>query len=218
MPRLREILPLLPHKGRVSGDVRCGFLAWTSRTRTRHSVEVDRAGVVSARENRASVSAAEEERPVRRRVLDAVEEFPGFHTRGVAQLAEVSPPLALYHLDTLEQLGVLLSFREGHFTRWFPSAPRPDLQGDEDRYWLAQLRVPMRRRILEVLLEQSPLRHRELLQHVPIGPSALSYQLQRLTDAGLVGPEPGTRCNIVLDEDRLQRLLKAWPPLPCEEY
>lgn len=152
---------------------------------------------------------------VRAHVHRAVEKYPGVHGRGVAQMAGCSPQLALYHLEALRGAGALVAFTDGGFVRWYPRHPLRPLN-EIDTIWLAHLRSPMRRRLVEVLLARPASRHAELLAHVDAAPSTVSYHLARLAAADIVVRDDDSGRWRVSEPARLARLLRDWPALPWD--
>jgi predicted transcriptional regulator len=124
----------------------------------------------------------------RRLVLDLVREKPGLHMREIARRLELSTSLVEYHLRALMGDEMINSMKEGGYRRFYPGDDLRDrikLTREQKRKLnLLRQKVPLE--IICLLLDTSPLQHREIGEQMDIGGSTLSYHLNKLVKAGLL--------------------------------
>jgi predicted transcriptional regulator len=118
----------------------------------------------------------------RERVLALLEREPGLHLREIPRRAGLSLNAVRYHLVKLEQEGVVVAYRTGHFLRWFLCQ---DLSPG-DLALISALRVRGQRRVLESLLAQGPCRFSSLEALTDLSPNSLAWYLRQLLREGLV--------------------------------
>jgi predicted transcriptional regulator len=158
---------------------------------------------------------AQDEATVRDRILGAVEQFPGIHFRGLCTNLQLSTALARYHLQALEQEKKVRAVEVGGFVRYFPTAGFRDLTAEERRA-LHVLRQARPLEIVLAMLEFGPMQHRDILDVVGGSKGTLSYQLDKLVEAGVVekvakGPERGFRLR---DPEAVRAMLARYEPVP----
>lgn len=148
--------------------------------------------------------------------MRAVQNFPGVHGRGVAQLSRISAALAFYHLHGLLEQRMVARLKAGNLVHWFP---RQRIRGlaPGDRTLMIPLRDVTARRIIELLAEGEPLRHADLMRQVAVQASTLSHHLRRLHESRVIGRDDATRLVYLVEPERARRLIKRWPPLPWQE-
>lgn len=124
----------------------------------------------------------------RRLVLDLVRDKPGLHMREIARRLKLSTSLVEYHLRALITDEMINSMKEGGYRRFYPGddlRERVRLTREQKRKLnLLRQRVPLD--IICLLLESSPLKHREIKEELDISPSTLSYHLNRMVRVGLL--------------------------------
>ena len=72
---------------------------------------------------------------MRRRILLAVEEYPGLHLRAIQRRLSTSAMLAEYHLNVLEKLGLITSNLERGYRCFFPVRAGPLTLDPTDKKW-----------------------------------------------------------------------------------
>ncbi len=124
---------------------------------------------------------------MRQRILAMIREFPGLHMREIARQLETSVALVGYHVDALQDHGVIRGEKEQRYMRFYPETDgRLELDRDNRRH-LALLRQPLPLEACLHLLEaKGPLRHGQLVEAMQVGKSKLSFHLAKLIDAGVV--------------------------------
>jgi DNA-binding transcriptional ArsR family regulator len=152
---------------------------------------------------------------VRRRILLLVESYPGLHLREIQRRIATSAMLAEYHLNILENMGLVTSREQGGYRNFFPSRNVQHPLNDTDRRWLALLRRPAVLGMVLSLLETGSARPVELARVASLPASTAMYQLKVLREAGLLrqADDCSTRLKLA-DGDRVLELLRAYHPMP----
>lgn len=145
---------------------------------------------------------------IRKRLVQLVEKFPGLHLREIARQAEMSEALALYHLDQLEEAGVVESRTEEQFRRFFP-AEAPSVE-EEDRDLMALLRQRVPLQIALYMLDVGKATHGDITKELQLAKSTVSYHLDKLANADFVLQEEGKFR--LREPRRVERLLLRWEP------
>lgn len=145
---------------------------------------------------------------IRKRLVQLVEQFPGLHLREIARQAEMSEALALYHLDQLEEGGVVESRTEEQFRRFFPVEAPSIEERDRDLMALLRQRVPLQ--IALYLLAEGEATHGDITDQLELAKSTVSYHLDKLGKADFVTQEAG-RFRL-REPRRVERLLLRWEP------
>ncbi len=152
---------------------------------------------------------------MKERVLQVIHSFPGIHLRGLVRQLDTTTSLARYHIQSLVAEGAIRATDVGGFTRYFPAAEFQELTARE-RKELHLLRQERPLEIVLALLEFGAMQHRDLLEIVGGSKGTLTYQLGKLTKAGLVrrvatGVDRGFH---LVDADRMRGLLARYEPIP----
>ncbi len=152
---------------------------------------------------------------MRDRVLAAIQSFPGIHLRGLVRQLDTTSSLVRYHIQSLMAESAVRSTDVGGFTRYFPEAEFKELTPKE-RKELHLLRQERPLEIILAMLEFGGMQHRDLLEIVGGSKGTLTYQLGKLTKAGLVrrvatGPDRGFH---LVDADQVRDLLARYEPVP----
>ncbi len=100
-----------------------------------------------------------------------------------------------YHLEALEEQGLVVSCRNGRRLHWYASSGLLA----EDRVLISALRVRAQRLLLTALVHTGPSTFSNLERESNLAPRLVSRHLRLLTAAGLV----------TLDADRTYRLVNA---------
>lgn len=141
----------------------------------------------------------------RRRIYAYLETHPGTYMRKLAR--ELRMPLGTleYHLHHLERHALVSTRVAGRFKAYFPK----DGMDRRDKDVLAWIRQAVPRRVVAALLLEPRLSHAELARRVSVGPSTLTFHVQKLLRAGLLlENRSGRRKEYqVVDPDRVANLL-----------
>jgi len=151
----------------------------------------------------------------RRRAYELVAAAPGLHLRELARQLELDVRTVEYHLRQLEKHGLVAPLEEGGFRRFFPRTAdgrRAEVVDARDKPTLGLLRRPVPLYVSLVLLARDVATHGDLARDAGVSPSTLSYHLERMESAGILGRRG---LGYVLREpERVARLLYAHRPTP----
>jgi predicted transcriptional regulator len=130
-----------------------------------------------------------------KRIYNLIADNPGLHLSKIAELLHMSKPLADYHLQRLVKEHKLIYKKETGYTRYY--LYNEELAA-EDKKILSLLRKDTPLKIVLYLANHTYARHKEILEHLEIAPSTLSYHLNNLIQQGIVevhryGDEKGYR-------------------------
>ena len=119
----------------------------------------------------------------RQQIYDLILKNPGLHQAKIAHLLSMRKSLAEYHLNFLENDGTVFSFYEVGYKRYYAveSGVPPE---DQRIFSMVRQEIPFR--IVTLLLHRPLLQHQEIVDHLRVPPSTLSYHLQKLVEQGVV--------------------------------
>ncbi len=141
--------------------------------------------------------------PTRMEIYTYVKNNPGIHFRGVCQGLDLSVGVAQYHLDILVHAGLLKTYSDGPNKRYFESS------FDQSNAPLTSLlRHETTRKILTLLSQQSSMLHKDLAQNLDISSQALTWQMNKLKEAGLVtSAKEGLSVRYVLNPEKASYII-----------
>ncbi len=151
----------------------------------------------------------------RRRLYDLLARAPGLHLREIARRLDVDVRTADYHLRQLAKHGLASGIEEGGYLRYYPrtaNGRKAEVVDARDKPLLAVLRRPVPLFVALTLLARDAATHGELAGAADVSPSTLSYHLDRMERANVVGRE-GVRY-VLREPDRVARVLVAHRPTP----
>ena len=140
----------------------------------------------------------------RRRIFEAIKEFPGIHMRELQRRTGMALGTLRYQLRFLEKHGLIVEKREGRLVTYYPAKERE--VDARDKKYLAILRQELPRLIVLHLMMHPYSTHGEMKGPFNISPSTLSYHLKRLMDTEVIGKDEEGRY-YVLDEERVAKVL-----------
>ena len=134
---------------------------------------------------------------IRKRIYDLVVKNPGLNLSKIAELLNMSPQLAEYHLLYLQRNNIILGVKEkgGYYKRFYVK----DIEvGTREKRMVALLRQEHLLKIVLLVLRHPNIKHKDLSRYLDIHPSTLSHHLNRLDECGLFdvvtyGKESGYR-------------------------
>jgi len=134
--------------------------------------------------------------PTRNMIFSVIEANPGIHFRGICSILGMSVGVAQYHLGILTKAGLIRSFRDGRFKRFFNS--------QEFSSWELKIISLLRNKttgiILTSVLIKKSVSHKDLVHKAGISSQALSWHIKRLKSLGIL--------NVVSDGVRNEYFLK----------
>ena len=144
---------------------------------------------------------------MRDRIVKLVAAYPGLHLRELARQADTSLHLVQYHVQRLQDEGLLEVALDGGKVRVFLPGERR-----ADRGAVGCLRDRKRLRIALVLLEHQVLSHGQLAARLKLGKSTLSFHLRLMEEAQLL--QSGPQGYRLVNPGRTKALLERCPPTP----
>lgn len=149
---------------------------------------------------------------IRKQIYDIIQRNPGLHLSKIADLLDVSVPLADYHLDQMvkEHRINVIKDEAGYFKRYY--ATDTVIESQEKKI-LEVLRKNVPLKIVLLLLKHGSLRHKDLMKQLKISASStLSYHLTNLVDSGIltVHPHGKERGYELTNPEEVVRILKKY--------
>jgi len=118
----------------------------------------------------------------RMEIYDFIKSNPGIHFRGICNSLSMPIGLVQYHLSVLFNAGLLLILRDGRYKRYFESKGFTK----NGMRMISFLRHETAGKILAILLEKQVISHKALALTLKISSQALTWQMNRLKEKGLV--------------------------------
>ena len=143
----------------------------------------------------------------RQRIFGVVSKNPGLSARDIQRLAGLGWGETSYHLERLEDAGVLRRERGGRRDYYFPAT-----MTWEDRRLLQALRSPAQRALLLLLSERPGLTLAELREVAGFSLSTTSFHLRQLLDRAAVEMyrEGNARRYRVVRPERVAELVRGY--------
>jgi len=118
----------------------------------------------------------------RRNIYDIILSNPGLHEREIARKMNISLSTLDYHLHYLEKREMIVSRKDGRYTRYFVSFK----VGAQDKKTIAILRQNTPRSIVLFLLNNPNSIHKDICREVKKSPSTISFHLKKMVEAGII--------------------------------
>lgn len=122
---------------------------------------------------------------MRSNIISLVQQQPGLHLSKIAELLHISIPLADYHISVLMKDGTILAVRDaqGYYKRYYLVKSGVSAA---DKKILEALRKKVPFTIILFLLKYHTLQHKQMMNHLHLSSSTLSYHLTNLAESGIV--------------------------------
>lgn len=125
------------------------------------------------------------ENDTRQRLFDIIEGEPGIHFRELRRRLETGAGLLEHHLEKLERAALVTEEAGDGYRCYFPSGRI----SRQVRKGAGTVRADSAREILGVLTDDDGLSGRAVADEVDLSPSAVSYHVDKLADAGFVAKD-----------------------------
>jgi predicted transcriptional regulator len=147
----------------------------------------------------------------RRNIYNLIVKNPGLHLSKIAQLLRIRLSLVEYHLRYLEKNNIIYGVSEAGYKRYYIENVKI---GVEEKRLLSLLRQETPLRVVLFLLKHPHSWHKDILKQVNVGPSTLSYHLNKLVKKGIlvVSPKGEEKGYTVADEKLITGLLIRFKP------
>lgn len=118
-----------------------------------------------------------------RKIYELIKKNPGLHLSKIAELMNMRLSLAQYHLLNLERDNLIISDKEEGYKRYYIEDSGV---GTKEKRIVSLLRREIPLKIVLFLLKKSNAQHKEILEHLNVSPSTLSYHLNKLVEYEIV--------------------------------
>lgn len=156
----------------------------------------------------------------RREIHDLVRRVPGLHMREIQRQLDLSIALTEYHLNQLEEAGLLVSIQEEGYRRYYPTTGADGGQlralNSDERRMIGLFRQTIPLRVTLFLLTRDVATQSEIADGLGVSRSRLSFHLNKLLRQGVVrrlSRREGRGYSLV-DRNRTLRLMIAYRPSP----
>ncbi|MEM3641488.1 MAG: winged helix-turn-helix transcriptional regulator [Candidatus Bathyarchaeia archaeon] len=120
--------------------------------------------------------------PARMKIYNLVKNSPGIHFRAICNSLNMPIGLVQYHLNLLTTAGLISVYYDGMYKRYFVSK----IFSESDMGMISLLKHTTLRGILTFLSREGSIFHKDLASRLSLSSQALSLQMSRLKDMGLV--------------------------------
>lgn len=122
---------------------------------------------------------------VRSTIYDIIKEDPGISISRVADRASVGWGTAVYHLNVLEENGLVVAMRDGRYKRYYQNGGR--YNGKKEA--LAAIRNDTTKRVVDAVLHNPGITQTGLCEQLGISAPLAHWHLSRLKDADVIDQE-----------------------------
>ena len=118
-------------------------------------------------------------------IRNLITENPGVHLSRIAEILQISSPLAKYHLRNMEKNDLIISVSDEnkYYMRYYI---KHEEIGVRHKRILGLLRQKHLFKIVSLLITNEILTHKELMEKLEIAASTLSYHLDRLIEKEII--------------------------------
>lgn len=142
----------------------------------------------------------------RRRIYEQIKKSPGIHFRELERRLQMVVGNLQYHLQYLEKKNLIRVLNDGDYVRYFV---KDRSLSEDERKIMSFLRRSGCRHILLQLLNNPDMNNKELSQAVGLSPSTISWNLNKLLEAGIIEREKTGRISkfTIIDPPAIAELL-----------
>jgi len=115
-------------------------------------------------------------------VFNFIKDNPGFHFRAISDCLEMPIGVLQYHLGLLVNGGLISAYSDGRYKRYFETGKFTETEVKA----ISILRHETAGKILVTLVEKQQALHKELAVELGISSQALSWQMNRLEEMGVI--------------------------------
>ena len=141
----------------------------------------------------------------RRKIFEIVKKYSGCHFREIERKSDIAHGTLKYHLNFLNKHGLIIQKKDNNTIRYFPK----DFQASKTNL-LSFLRQSSLRKIILYVLMNENCSHEEISRFVQLSPSTISWHLNKLLSAGVIGRKRRgrkTQYVIAIDKNEIIKLL-----------
>ena len=115
-------------------------------------------------------------------IYNYIKDNPGIQFRGLCNRLNLSVGVAQYHLGVLTKAGLISIFKDAKYKRFFKSK----IFTRKEMMMVSTIRHSTVRHLFSILLRKQPLWHKELASKLSISSQALTWQVNRLEEKGII--------------------------------
>jgi len=138
---------------------------------------------------------------VRNRVREYIWKNPGAHLREIVKKLNIAIGQAQYHLEVLEEMGEVVSYKIGRYKRYFPP-----IFSIEDARVIGFIHIPSSRKILEALINKGPGKLSEIAEWTNMKPQTVAFHLKVLEEYGIIEKDPNKVYKI--KKERMKKVIE----------
>ena len=116
------------------------------------------------------------------RILQFIQQNPGYHLRKIKEITDISMGTAQYHLEKLEKMGRVVSTRRGLYKHYFPVG----IFRDNEKEILEILGQETTREILMFIIEEHAPTQTDIANRIQISSPSISWYVKRLIEIKLI--------------------------------
>jgi len=120
----------------------------------------------------------------RAEILQVIKRFPGIHFRALQRVLGIANGSLQYHLDVLENQGLVKKFKGYGYTRFYPKEYE-----NINHKVMSVLTHPTVENLLTLMLRHEKITLKEISETLGISQSTVLWHLRRLEDAGIISKE-----------------------------
>jgi predicted transcriptional regulator len=145
---------------------------------------------------------------IRKKIYKLLLLNPGLNLSKIAELLNISIPLADYHLYFLEENGLITIEKEGGYKRYYVKGEI----GVEEKKILSLLQQEIPLQIVLVLLKLPGSKPKDIREHLGLSPALLAYYLKKLVKYGMITETVSEEKNqyVVTKEQDVMKLLISY--------
>lgn len=146
----------------------------------------------------------------RRKINDLIHKNPGLHLSKIAELLKMRTSHVEYHLIYLEKHDLITSEKEKGYKRFYIRGQI----GLKDKQYLFILRQEKVLEIVLFLIKNGSSQHKEILEHINVSASTLSYHLNKMVkkDILIVDKYGDNKGYSIKNQEDIVKLLIQYKP------
>jgi predicted transcriptional regulator len=121
----------------------------------------------------------------RQNLYSMIAQSPGLHFRELQRRTKMATGQLLYHLNWLKKKSIIKTIADGQYLRFYTF----DSLNEEERRVIEFTRQESVRHILIHLIENDYDNHENIVKHLGLSPSTVSWHLKKLVNSNIVSKE-----------------------------
>lgn len=121
----------------------------------------------------------------RQNLYSMIAQSPGLHFRELQRRTKMATGQLLYHLNWLQKKSIIKTITDGQYLRFYTF----DSLSEEERKVIELTRQESIRHILIHLLESDCDNHENIVRHLGLSPSTVSWHMKKLVNSNIVSKE-----------------------------